>query len=694
MGTTTPLTFRGRSSGQSTGSQLGGRHASLAVIVAWGLVFRIGYVVLAHSYRFKPGSENFNFGWEIGRIAHSLALGMGFSNPMNGITGPTAWIAPVYPLMVAAAFKLFGVYSYHAALVMLCVNSVFSALTAVPVYLVTRKCFNEGVARWSAWLWTLLPYTMYWAVRWVWETSMSTFMLAMLLWLTIEVAERGTMRLWAWWGFVWGALALTNPACTIVLPFFAGWVVWQRVRAREAWFWRAVLSAVICVALLTPWTVRNYRVFHKFIFVRGNAGAELRLGNGPGADGTWMSYLHPTQDPTQLKLYREMGEVAYVEMRKQQAITWIKEDPARFAGVSLRKVYYFWAGVPRLAKSRWLGQTKNAAFMLTSILAWWGLGRAVQKRVRAVFLFACLMVIYPLTYYLIFPSPRYRHPIEPAMTILGIYLISETRELKQKAREAAGREFSRNDARQITTLSVIIPCYNERNTIRNVVDTVRQARLAADGNDDTAGLKKEIVIVDDFSRDGTREVLAEIEDESRYGADGIPVRVFYHDKNQGKGAAVRTGIKSATGDLVIIQDADLEYDPADFPALLAPILAGRADAVFGNRFHGGTHRVLYFWHMVANRTLTLFCNMMSDLNLADMEVGYKVFRREIFDHIKLKSDRFGFEPEVTIKTAKLGCRIYEVPVAYHGRTYAEGKKIGWKDGVAAMWHMIKYRYFD
>ncbi|MFB3917760.1 MAG: glycosyltransferase family 2 protein [Terriglobales bacterium] len=240
-------------------------------------------------------------------------------------------------------------------------------------------------------------------------------------------------------------------------------------------------------------------------------------------------------------------------------------------------------------------------------------------------------------------------------------------------------------AERITTLSIIIPAYNEAQTIRQVVHTVLQA--------DTGSIRKEIVVVDDCSHDGTRDVLKALEQELSFSG-GDSIKLVFHDRNQGKGAAVRTGIQNAGGDLVLIQDADLEYDPADYPVLLTPILNGRADAVFGNRFHGGVHRVLYFWHYQANRALTLFCNVLTDLNLSDMEVGYKIFKRGIFERIKLKSNRFGFEPEVTIKTARLGCRIYEVPISYHGRTYAEGKKIGWKDGVAAIFHMLKYRFFD
>ena len=228
-------------------------------------------------------------------------------------------------------------------------------------------------------------------------------------------------------------------------------------------------------------------------------------------------------------------------------------------------------------------------------------------------------------------------------------------------------------------LSIIIPVFNERNTIENVVATVLAVNIP---------LEKEIIIVDDFSTDGTREVLAGF--ENRYTGG---VRVLLHDKNHGKGYAIRTGLAQITGDLMLVQDADLEYDPQDYPVLLAPIMAGRADVVFGNRFHGGQHRVLYFWHFQINQFLTLLSNLLTNLNLSDMEVGYKVFRREIIQKIRLTSDRFGFEPEVTIKAARQKCRIYEVPISYHGRTYEEGKKITWKDGVAALYFLFKYGIF-
>ena len=225
-------------------------------------------------------------------------------------------------------------------------------------------------------------------------------------------------------------------------------------------------------------------------------------------------------------------------------------------------------------------------------------------------------------------------------------------------------------------LSIVIPVYNEKDTLNTLLTRV-----------EAVDYEKEIVLVDDCSTDGTREIVENYKNKKGY-------TVLIHPLNRGKGAALRTGFAQASGDIIIIQDADLEYDPKDYGKLLEPILDGRADVVYGSRFLGGPHRVLFFWHYLGNMALTLLSNMLTNLNLTDMETCYKVFTRQVLESITLKCDRFGFEPEFTCKVSKRNFRIYEVPISYSGRDYSEGKKIGWKDGVAAIWYIIRFRLFD
>jgi glycosyltransferase involved in cell wall biosynthesis len=234
-------------------------------------------------------------------------------------------------------------------------------------------------------------------------------------------------------------------------------------------------------------------------------------------------------------------------------------------------------------------------------------------------------------------------------------------------------------------LSVLVPVYNEERTLEEVVRRVCAVHVP-----------KEIILVDDGSKDRSREILTRLKEQNERANDSLnQIKVFLQPENQGKGAAIKTAISHVTGDVVIVQDADLEYDPKDYPSLLEPIQDGSADVVYGTRFAGGgAHRVLFFWHSLGNRTLTLLSNMLTNLNLSDMEVGYKVFRAEVLKGIELKSHRFGFEPEITMKLAKKRCRFYEVPISYHGRTYEEGKKITWKDGIAALYYMIRFRFAD
>jgi len=225
-------------------------------------------------------------------------------------------------------------------------------------------------------------------------------------------------------------------------------------------------------------------------------------------------------------------------------------------------------------------------------------------------------------------------------------------------------------------LSIVIPVYNEKNTIREIIRRVQETPF-----------EKEIIIIDDYSTDGTREILKSLSNDKE-------IKVLFHEKNKGKGAALRTGFREVSGDIVIIQDADLEYNPAEYERLIAPIVEGKADVVYGSRFLGGPHRVLFFWHYVGNKVLTTISNILTNLNLTDMETCYKAFRADILKEIEFKSNRFTFEPEFTVKVAKKKYRIYETPISYMGRDYSEGKKIGWKDGVTAIVALIWYRFFD
>jgi glycosyltransferase involved in cell wall biosynthesis len=234
-------------------------------------------------------------------------------------------------------------------------------------------------------------------------------------------------------------------------------------------------------------------------------------------------------------------------------------------------------------------------------------------------------------------------------------------------------------------LSVLVPVYNEERTLEEIVRRVCGFQIP-----------KEIILVDDGSEDQSRTILTRLQEENARANDPLnQIKVFFQPVNQGKGAAIKAALSHVTGDIVLVQDADLEYDPKDYPSLLAPIQAGQADVVYGTRFYGGgAHRVLFFWHYMGNLALTLMSNMLTNLNLSDMEVGYKAFRAEAVKGINLKSNRFGFEPEITVKLAKKRCRFYEVPISYHGRTYEEGKKITWKDGIAALYYLIRFRLTD
>lgn len=403
-------------------------HRRLWWMVGIGFALRVGFVLVAHTYRFQSENNHFGFGYEMGRIAASLAEGHGYGNPFLSPTGPTAWEPPLYPLLIAAVFKLAGVYTAASAVILLTINSLFSALTSVPVYFLARRSFGERVASWSAWTWTLCPYAMYWAVKWTWETSIAAFLLAVLLLVTWRLAEGASRREWIAWGFLWGAAALLNPSLLSVLPFAGMWAVFQLARAKRAFLPHAALSALAFAAVIAPWLWRNYQTCHQPVFLRTNFGVELRLGNGPGADGLSMGFqLHPTHSPQEFARYKQMGELAYVAHQKREALDWIRTSPAQFARVSVARFVYYWMSTP------WGGTlmpAKNALFLASSWLGFGGLWLMWRQRRPGFFLFGICLIAFPLVYYFVFPHPRYRGPIEPELFTLIVYLVSQSKELR------------------------------------------------------------------------------------------------------------------------------------------------------------------------------------------------------------------------------------------------------------------------
>lgn len=398
------------------------------VLIAFAL--RFGWILVAHTYRFRADEDNFSFGWEMGRIGRALALGQGFSNPFNEPTGVTAWEPPLYPFLIGGVFKIFGIYSRASALVLLALNSFFSALTCVPIFLIGRKCFGEKVAVWTAWMWALLPNVMYWCTRWVWETSLAALLLALVFWLALDLEERSGLRPWLEFGLLWGVSALTNTSLLAFLPVSGLWIWYQRRKRGLSSLGGVVLASAVFLACITPWLWRNHRTFEQVV-LRDNFGAELRIGNGPGADGTWREYLHPSRNVYEMRRFQELGEIAYVAERKREAIAFIREDYGRFLELSVKRFVYYWSGIPKLAQNPALAPLKNSVFLASTVLAFWGLGRALRKRQPGAWLFFWLILIYPAVYYFVFPHPRYRHPIEPELGILIVYVISEA-EWKKK----------------------------------------------------------------------------------------------------------------------------------------------------------------------------------------------------------------------------------------------------------------------
>ena len=409
--------------------------------IVWiGFFIRIAYMTLAHTYRVRPYGDHFQYGWEMARIARALVTGYGYADPFNGHTGPTAWVTPAYPLLIAGVFKLTGIYTPLSAWILLAMNSLLSALIIRNTWEIAERCYGASVALWSAWIWALYPAAMQYAVRWIWEMTLTAFLFSWVLVLALRMrgigseaggaggaasyASTGQARQrWAVFGLLWGLIALSNPAILIFLPVCGVWILAGAGRAWPRQLGNAALAAVLCLVVIAPWSYRNWHTFHRFIPMRGNFGAELYLGNGPGAVGLLMEYNHPGESEPQRLLYKQMGEVAYVAMRGAKAKALIAADKPRFVKLSLKRLYYSWCGVPHPSDDAPLVEySRNLNFQFTSIAGLFGLALALHRRKPAAGLFAAAFLLLPLMYYFVTAHARFRHPFEPLIAILGVYL--------------------------------------------------------------------------------------------------------------------------------------------------------------------------------------------------------------------------------------------------------------------------------
>ncbi len=399
---------------------------SILWLVLLSFLLQIAMIGVFRQYRTRPEDDHFAFGWEMGRVARSIASGQGFANPYGGNTGPTAWEPPLYPYWMGGVFKIFGIFTYASAWVLLSINSLFSALTTIPILLIARKTFGPRVALWSAYGWALNPYIWYWSIHWIWDTTFTPLILSLIFLLALEVE---TWRGWQGWfvfGLLWGIGALANPSMLAFLPFCGLWIWRQRFKRGLPSLPGIVLSSIVFFSVLSPWLIRNYEVFGRFVFLRDDFGLQFRLGNWKAADGMLMAYLQPNLNKLEFEKFQRMGELAYAADCKRLAFDWVRENPGRFAIISLKRFFYYWNGVPKATDSQLPFDFRSSLFLAWSVLALWGLCRALRQNWRGGWLFAGLALTYPTTYYFVFPHARYRHPIEPELLILAVFLLLQT----------------------------------------------------------------------------------------------------------------------------------------------------------------------------------------------------------------------------------------------------------------------------
>jgi 4-amino-4-deoxy-L-arabinose transferase-like glycosyltransferase len=400
----------------------------LALIVGVALILRLLVMMFLYSEQLSPERDHWHFGYETGRIARSIVEGKGFSNPLFSDTGPTAWMTPVYPLIVAAVFKIFGIYTKVSALVLLSFNALTSALTAIPIFLFARRSFGERVARWSAWTWAFFPYGIYFPVERIWETWLATLLLCVLFWMALELEDEKPFWMWSLYGFSWGVEAMTSPSALSVLPFLGVWTCWRLHKHRRRWFVPNVIATVVFLAVIAPWFLRNYQVFHKVVPFRDNMGLVLRLGT-KGNTSYWGTYeLGPWHNDAEWTEFQRDGELRYMATKKEQAVAFIKANPGWYVWTAFRRAVFLWTGY--WSFSRWYLQQEPLdppnIFLCTTltILALIGLRKAFRAAFAVSVPYAMVLFSFPLIYYFTSPEVYYRRPMDPMFVVLAVFAVA------------------------------------------------------------------------------------------------------------------------------------------------------------------------------------------------------------------------------------------------------------------------------
>ncbi len=402
-------------------------------LIFWtAFLVRVLVITIGHTYRIRLFQDHFQFGWEMGRIARALATGYGFADPFVGHTGPTAWVSPLYPLLMAAVFKLAGVYTALSAWIILTLNSLFSAAICPAIYEIAARCYNQRVAKWSAWIWALYPAFLQYAVHWIWEMSLTTMLFAWVLVLALrmrgigeaaDARDRQSTGRWLLFAILWALIALSNPSLLLFLPVCGIWIL-LAAPVKHTAIARAALAAVLFLACITPWIWRNWMAFHALIPTRSNLPAEFYAGSGPGSNGfAFMATLPLVERDPDTMRYKSLGESEYIREKGVKAKQYISAHPAHYALITLKRFYFYWAGVPHPVEHSPVGEyIRELDYCVFSITGCLGLLLSLQRRIPAAGLFAWAFVLLPLVYYFVTAAARFRHPLEPLIAIFTVYL--------------------------------------------------------------------------------------------------------------------------------------------------------------------------------------------------------------------------------------------------------------------------------